>query len=75
MNMKQIFNFCATAVFVFTMICSCAENPPKDERELAERRAHQAEYAKLPGWRRCLKENGLWYTLKHVLKKLTGGNK
>lgn len=46
-----------------------------DERELAERRAHQAEYAKLPGWRRCLKENGLWYTLKHVLKKLTGGNK
>lgn len=46
MNMKQIFNFCATAVFVFTMICSCAENPPKDERELAEKAFADAEAGK-----------------------------
>jgi len=46
-----------------------------DERELAERKARQAEYAELPAWLRCLKENGLGYTLKHVLKKLTGGEK
>lgn len=45
-NMKQIFNFCATAVFVFTMICSCAENPPKDERELAEKAFADAEAGK-----------------------------
>ena len=44
--MKQIFNFCVVAVFVFTMICSCAENPPKDERELAEKAFADAEAGK-----------------------------
>ncbi len=43
-----------------------------EERELSERRKRQAEYAKLPGWRRCLMENGLWYTIRHILRKLTG---
>ena len=44
--MKKVFNFCAVAVFVFTMICSCAGNPPKDERELAEKAFADAEAAK-----------------------------
>lgn len=44
--MKQIFNFCAVAVFVFTVLCSCAANPPKDERELAEKAFTDAEAGK-----------------------------
>ncbi len=44
--MKQIFNFCAVAVFVFTMVCSCAGNPPKDEREAAESAFKDVEAAK-----------------------------
>ena len=44
--MKQIFEFCVVAVFVFTMICSCAGNPPKDERELAEKAFADAEAGK-----------------------------
>ena len=44
--MKQIFSFCAVAVFVFTMLCSCAGNPPKDERELAEKAFADAEAGK-----------------------------
>ena len=44
--MKQIFNFCAVAVFVFTVLCSCAGNPPKDERELAEKAFADAEAGK-----------------------------
>ena len=44
--MKQFFNFCAVAVFVFTVICSCAANPPKDERELAEKAFADAEAGK-----------------------------
>ena len=52
--MKQIFNFCAVAVFVFTMFCSCAGNPPKDERDLAEKAFADAE----PG-KDCAKEDYL----------------
>ena len=44
--MKQIFNFCAVAVFVFIVLCSCAANPPKDERELAEKAFADAEAGK-----------------------------
>ena len=44
--MKQIFNFCAVAIFVFTMLASCAGNPPKDERELAEKAFADAEAGK-----------------------------
>jgi len=52
--MKQIFNFCAIAVFVFTVLCSCAGNPPKDERELAEKAFADAE-----GGKDCDRENYL----------------
>ena len=44
--MKKIFEFCVVAVFVFTMVCSCAGNPPKDERELAEKAFADAEAGK-----------------------------
>ena len=44
--MKQIFNFCAVAVFVLTVLASCAGNPPKDERELAEKAFADAEAGK-----------------------------
>lgn len=44
--MKQFFNFFAVAVFVFTVLCSCAGNPPKDERELAEKAFADAEIGK-----------------------------
>ena len=52
--MKKFFNFCAVAVFVFTMLCSCAANPPKDERELAEKAFADAE-----GGKDCDRENYL----------------
>ena len=44
--MKQFFNFCAVSVFVFTLLCSCAANPPKDERELAEKAFADAKVGK-----------------------------
>ena len=44
--MKQFIDFCAVAAFVFTMLCSCAGNPPKDERELAEKAFADAEAGK-----------------------------
>ena len=44
--MKQFFNFCAVAAFVFTVLCSCAANPPKDERELAEKAFENAKAGK-----------------------------
>ena len=60
--MKKFFNLCTVSVFVFTMFCSCAGNPPKDERELAEKAFADAEAGK-----DCDKENYL--VAEELLKK------